>query len=233
VAAVTAATLRLRVGSGADADVGPIINPAQLAVIDAHVDDGLARGARLTTPRRCEGSFYHPLVLRDVDHSMRVMTEETFGPVLPVMPFETEAEAVALANDSIYGLNASVWTRDLERGRRVARAVVAGSCAVNDVVKNISNPHMPFGGEKQSGLGRYHGPEGLRAFSSQRSIMVSAGRRRAEPNWFPYGPAAYTAVKVMIRLLHDGRPLGARARAAAADLLRSHRREALARRIQE
>jgi acyl-CoA reductase-like NAD-dependent aldehyde dehydrogenase len=220
VAAATEATLRLRVGAGDGADVGPIINPAQIAVIDAHLDDALARGARLTTPRRRDGRLYHPVVLRDVDHSMRVMTEETFGPVMPVMPFDTEADAVALANDSIYGLNASVWTRDLERGRRVARAVVAGSCAVNDVLKNASNPYMPFGGERQSGLGRYHGPEGLRAFASQRSIMVNAGRARSEPNWFPYTPTAHAAVRAMIHLLHDGRPLATRARALAAELRR-------------
>jgi acyl-CoA reductase-like NAD-dependent aldehyde dehydrogenase len=217
VDAVTEAAGRLRVGS--EGDVGPIINPAQCTTIDAHVDDALERGARLTTERRREGSFYHPMVLRDVDHSMSVMTEETFGPVLPVMPFATEREAIELANDSCYGLNASVWTVDIDRARRVATSLVTGNCAINDVLTNIANPHMPFGGEKHSGMGRYHGPEGLRAFSRQKSVMVYAGRRAREINWFPYTPVGLRGLKAMIRALYEDKPVLGKARGMLGELL--------------
>ncbi len=219
VEAVTAAARALVVGAGPDADLGPIIRPEQKAVIDAHVDEALAKGATLTTPRIREEAFYHPLVLRDVDHSMLVMTEETFGPVLPVMAFETEGEAIALANDSAYGLGASVWTRDLAKGRRVASALVAGAVSVNDVVKNIANPHMPFGGEKASGLGRYHGPEGLRAFSRQKAVMVTDGRLRRDPGWFPYDAKGTAAVEALVTALYGARPPLEKARRIAEDLV--------------
>lgn len=219
VDAVTAAALALEVGTGPDADLGPIIRPEQRAVIDAHVDDALAKGATLTTPRIREESFYHPLVLRDVDHSMLVMTEETFGPVLPIMAFDSEAEAVALANDSAFGLGASVWTRDLVKGRRVASALVAGAVSVNDVIKNVANPHMPFGGEKASGLGRYHGPEGLRAFSRQKAVMVTEGLIRRDVGWFPYDATGTAMVKALVTALYGPQPALEKARRIVGDLV--------------
>jgi len=204
VAATTEAALALRVGTGRNVELGPIIRAEQCSVIERHLDDALAKGARLTTPRARQGRQFGPLVLRDVNHEMLVMTEETFGPVLPIMPFESEADGIRLANDSIYGLNASVWTKDRERGRRVASELVTGSCAINDVLKNVANPRLPFGGERQSGLGRYHGPEGLRAFSRTKAVMHHHGNARAEMNWFPYRPSSYEIVKSsMIALFSD------------------------------
>ena len=107
--------------------------------------------------------FIKPVVLKDVNHTMKIMREETFGPTLPLMPFQTEEEAIRLANDSAYGLSASIWTRDLGKARRVASKLLAGSYAINDVIKHAGNARLPFGGMKQSGFGRYHGAEGLRA----------------------------------------------------------------------
>jgi hypothetical protein len=130
-------------------------------------------------------------VLWDVDHSMKLMQEETFGPLLPVMPFDDESEALRLANDSSFGLNGSVWTADLEKGERIASRLQVGGCAVNDVVKNVGHPGLPFGGVKQSGFGRYHGPEGLRSFTQPVSILVNSGRMPREPNWFPYSRQRY------------------------------------------
>ena len=205
VAAVSKAARTLRVGVGRKVEIGPIIRPEQCELIEHHVDDALSRGATLTTPRRREGNRLWPLVLRDVSHDMRVMTEETFGPVLPIMAFESEAEAVRLANDSTYGLNASVWTTNRERAERVAAQLVTGSCAINDVGKNAANPHLPFGGERQSGFGRYHGPEGLRAFCRTKSIMHSSGATRTEMNWFPYRPLNYELVKSSMIALFGGR----------------------------
>jgi len=210
---------KLRVGSGLEADIGPIISAAQLDKIEAHLADAVERGARVVGQKRVDGRRFHPLVLRDADHTMRVMREETFGPLLPVMPFDGEEQAVTLANDSDYGLSGSVWTRDLERGRRVAGRLVCGSCAVNDVIKNISNPHVPFGGERQSGFGRYHGPEGLRAFSRVRSVMVSGGMLPREINWFPYGRAAYNALKLLIQAGYGEGGAGARVKGILESML--------------
>jgi acyl-CoA reductase-like NAD-dependent aldehyde dehydrogenase len=227
---VSAAADRLRVGDarergGAELEVGAIIDPAQRQVIDEHVEDALARGAKATRPFRRDGALYHPLVLRDANHEMRVMREESFGPLLPVMPFDHEEQAIALCNDSIYGLNAAVFTADVARGRRVARRLEVGSCAVNDVLKNIGNPDMPFGGTKQSGYGRYHGDEGLRGFCRQLSLMENGGQLPREVNWFPWGKRVYQTVKSLLEATHRREPAAqtegklSRARAMLAGLL--------------
>lgn len=219
VAAATESALALRVGSDRTSELGPLIRSAQCELIDAHLDDALRKGARLTTPRRREGNRFHPMVLRDVSHEMRVMTEETFGPVLPIMPFRTESEAIELANGTCYGLNASVWTRDQERAARVVRSLAAGSCAVNDVVKNIANPALPFGGERQSGWGRYHGPEGLRAFCRTKAIMVNDSASATEMNWFPYRASSYEIVKSLIVARYGDAPVLSKATAIAGQWL--------------
>jgi acyl-CoA reductase-like NAD-dependent aldehyde dehydrogenase len=199
--AVVKKTKTLRVGQGAEADMGAITSPAQTAIIDDHVHDAIEKGAKLLCGGHMEGSFYKPMVLRDVTHEMKIMREETFGPVLPVMPFSTEDEVVELANDSEYGLNAAVFTKDLRKARRVAGRLETGSCAINDVVVNIANPFAPFGGVKRSGFGRYHGPEGLYAFSNQVSILVDPGRMKTQPYYFPYSEKKMKLVRRIMKLL--------------------------------
>jgi acyl-CoA reductase-like NAD-dependent aldehyde dehydrogenase len=158
---------QLRVGNGADAetDVGPLIHERQLRIVESQVEDAVAHGARvLTGGRRRKDlgpNFYAPTVLADVTHDMRTMREETFGPVLPVMPFDSEEEAIRLANDSEYGLGASVWTRDRARGEAVARRIQAGIVMVNDAVSSFGISEAPHGGVKASGVGRTHGRFGL------------------------------------------------------------------------
>src|SRR5207302_6436943 len=119
-------------------DVGPRISQRQLGIVEAHVEDANAQGARVLAggERLPElgRNFYRPTVLADVTHDMRIMREETFGPVLPIMPFDTDDEAVRLANDSEYGLAASIWTRDSKRGETLARRIHAGTVMVNDVI---------------------------------------------------------------------------------------------------
>jgi acyl-CoA reductase-like NAD-dependent aldehyde dehydrogenase len=160
-------TDKLRVGPGADynTDVGPMINQHQVHIVVSHVEDALTRGARILAggARLPElgPHFYKPTVLADVTHEMRIMREETFGPVLPVMAFDTDEEAVRLANDSEYGLAASVWTRNRDRGERLARRIQAGTVMVNDVVSCFGISEAPHGGVKSSGLGRTHGRYGL------------------------------------------------------------------------
>lgn len=196
----------LRLGSGAGHDLGPMINPLQVQVVERHLADALERGARAVLQPRVEGNRVWPVVLADVDHTMAVMTEETFGPLLPIMPFDDEDEAVRLANDSIYGLSASVWSGDLARARRVTSRLQTGNCAINDTVKNIGNPYLPFGGAKQSGLGRYHGPEGLHSFSVPCAVMENRNPLPREINWFPYSGALERTLRLVLGGLHGGGP---------------------------
>jgi len=204
-------TNKLRVGVGVDADIGPIINPKQMRVIDEQVSDAIGKGARNLTEYKTEGRFMQPLILVDVNHSMKVMREETFGPVLPIQSFRDMDEAVKLANDSIYGLNASVFTKDTKKALNTANKLQTGNCYINDVVKNIGNPHLPFGGAKKSGIGMYHGPEGLRRFSQQTSVMVNKNKG-IEPNWFPYSRKKYEMIQKLLKTnygnLNPGEKLG-------------------------
>jgi acyl-CoA reductase-like NAD-dependent aldehyde dehydrogenase len=207
VEAVVTKTKRLRVGRGPDADIGAIISPRQIEIIDDHVHDAVARGARVLAGGVLRESFYRPVVLADVTHEMKVMREETFGPVLPILRFSTEDEAVALANDSEFGLNAAVFSGDLRRARRVAARLAVGSCAVNDVSLNIANAHAPFGGVKHSGFGKSHGPEGLRAFCHQVSVLVSPGRLKRQPYYFPYSRRTVTLTRKLMHVLYGDRKI--------------------------
>ena len=160
-------TKQLRIGNGMDAhtDVGPLIHEPQVRIVESHVEDAKARGARVlaggTRLPELGVNFYAPTVLADVTQEMRIMREETFGPVLPVMAFEDDDEAVRLANDSEYGLAASVWTPDRKRGEKLARRILAGTVMVNDVISCFGISEAPHGGVKASGVGRTHGRFGL------------------------------------------------------------------------
>ena len=160
-------TKKLRVGDGLHpaSDVGPMIHERQLKIVESQVEDARARGARILAGGSrlpyLGPNFYAPTVIADVTHEMRLMREETFGPVLPVRWFESEDEAVHLANDSEFGLAASVWTRDKARGVAIARRIDVGTVMVNDAVACFGISEAPHGGVKASGLGRTHGKFGL------------------------------------------------------------------------
>lgn len=174
----------LRIGLGADSDLGTLRGEHIRARFSEHVNDALNRGAVLETGPDWNADA--PVILSNVPPDSRLLSEESWGPVLCVSSFDTEAEAVAFANDSQFALSASVWTSDIDRATRIASDLQSGSCAINDVIRNIVNPYASFGGNRASGYGRYHGPDGLRAFSRVKSIMIVRQRRRRELHWFPF-----------------------------------------------
>ena len=186
-------TNKLRVGNGMDraTDVGPMIRERQLRAVEAHVQDAVAHGARVLAggSRALElgPNFYRPTVLADVTHAMPIMREETFGPVLPVMAFDHDDEAVSLANDSNFGLAASVWTRDAQRGERLARRIHAGTVMINDVISCFGISEAPHGGVKSSGIGRTHGRFGLDEMVRLKYIDSDLIPRMKKVWWYAYG----------------------------------------------
>lgn len=165
----------LKVGNGMDpkTDIGPLIDRAAVEKSRKHVEDAVQKGARLVCGGKPvpEGeSFFEPTVLTGVTEEMLVCSEETFGPVLPVMTFQSEAEAIRRANDTPYGLAAYFYTNDLGRAFRVAEKLEYGIVGLNDPLP--SAPEVPFGGYKQSGIGREGGKEGIEAFLETKYVSM-------------------------------------------------------------
>ncbi|HMV46263.1 MAG TPA: succinic semialdehyde dehydrogenase [Blastocatellia bacterium] len=171
-------------------DVGAMTFPKQIETVEAHVADARAHGAQILTGGRrnpdLPGRFYEPTVLASVDHSMKIMTDETFGPVLPIMRVKNAEEALRLANNTVYGLNASVWTRDKSKGEAIAAKVEAGVTCVNDVLVGFGVTDAPSGGLKESGIGKRHGAEGIRRFCHQQVIVTDRFGMKRDPLWYPY-----------------------------------------------
>jgi acyl-CoA reductase-like NAD-dependent aldehyde dehydrogenase len=185
-------TRRLHQTAGTDktADVGSMSSERQLRVVERHVGQALDHGAVALTGgerlRDVPGPFYPPTVLTNVNHEMDVMREETFGPVLPIMTFKTEDEAVRLANDSQFGLTASVWTSSIPRGQRLAARVDAGTVMINEVLYTHGRAQAPWGGMTQSGLGRTHGRAGLLELVNAQHIHVNRLPFLPDLWWFNY-----------------------------------------------
>jgi acyl-CoA reductase-like NAD-dependent aldehyde dehydrogenase len=194
VAKVSEKVRALRVGvpqGPGSVEVGAITFPPQLQTIEDHVSDAVDRGAHVLagghTVKTGGGRFYEPTVLVDVDHTMKIMTEETFGPTLPIMKVADSEEAVRLANDSPYGLGSSVFTRDTERGEQIARQLQTGAANVNDAMINYTVLELPMGGAKASGLGSRHGAGGIRKYTSQQAIVITPRLAlKREPHMYPY-----------------------------------------------
>ena len=194
VAAVVRDVKALLVGAGDGPHFGSMIDEGQLAVVEKHVADATAKGARvLTGGERIagEGSFYQPTVLVDVDHSMECMTAETFGPTLPIMKVGSAAEAVKLANDSPYGLSASVFSGDVERAKEIALQLDCGAVNVNDVVANLMCTTAPMGGWKESGIGaRFGGADTLRKYCRVETVVEPRVTFGAGANYYSSSPKA-------------------------------------------
>jgi len=208
VSKVTEKARALRQGppSGpASVDVGAIIFEPQMATIEDHVKDAIDKGARVLSGGHAKtdrGRYFEPTVLVDVDHTMKCMTEETFGPTLPIMKVRDAEEAVRLANDSPFGLAGSVFTKDVEKGERIARQVESGAVCVNDAMLNYAALEIPMGGWKTSGLGARHGAGGIRKYCAQQTLLVKRFAMKKDIHMFPYSKRNTKLLGGLLKLLY-------------------------------
>lgn len=223
VARVTEKARALRVGMDTGPkpvnDLGAMATEDQIAIVERHVADAREKGATVLTGgarRPGAGLFFEPTVLTDVDHSMACMRDETFGPTLPIMRVGSTDEAIALANDSAYGLSASVWTADRAKGERIAQRINAGAVNVNNVFINLFQLGMPQGGWQDSGIGgRLGGPSGIRKFCREKAMVTERVAPRSEVHWYPATPAKLQLQRRGARFMGAGdwrRRLGLRGR---------------------
>jgi len=191
-------------------DMGPMATAGQRQLVEEHIADARAKGAGIPVgggrPAGLAGHFLEPTVLTGVDHTMRCMTEETFGPTLPIMAFDGDDRAVALANDSLYGLTASVWTRDRRRAAWFAERLEAGSVTVNDHMYSFCEPRAIWGGIKQTGMGRSHGPYGLHELVNIKLVGEDFFGKKAQTWWFPYDASLSGIMEKAIAIFHGGGP---------------------------
>lgn len=216
VRAAVAEARRVRTSDEPEAMIGSLIAPFVLEKVESHIRDAVERGARvLLGGRRLElpGHFFEPTVITDVDHSMELMRTETFGPVLPIMRVRDEDEAVRLANDTEYGLDASIWSRNHSKARAMAERLDVGTVLINDHLINYAMAELPFGGTRHSGFGRVHGLEGLRELVRPKSLVEDRLALGREPHWFGKGGSGEGWALNLLELRH-GRGALRRVRAA-------------------
>ncbi|MFL5819955.1 MAG: aldehyde dehydrogenase family protein [Solirubrobacteraceae bacterium] len=216
VADVVAGARRLQVGDPLDwrTQVGPMVSRDQFETVRELVDDAVAAGATLecggpVEVPGLEGAFYAPAVLTGVNHEMRVMREEIFGPVLPIVTVDSEAEAIRLANDSQFGLGASVWTRDRPKGERIAREIQSGMVWVNDHMYSHGACQCSWGGVKDSGLGRVHSRFGFYECVNIKLVTWEPSRVR-DFWWYPYDETLGRAARASAKLLYSRRDVDRR-----------------------
>lgn len=206
---VIEATKRIKVGYSpeplSEYDMGPLTFERQVNIVNDHFQDAIDNGAQVLLGGKMNGMFMEPTIMTNVHHGMKLMREETFGPILPIIKVKNEDEAVALSNDSEYGLSASVWGRDLRRAERVARRLEVGSVNINDTITHFGIPHLPFGGIKQSGVGRTHGADDLRQFTQTRSYVIGNPPLPIDIATILRAPGHYNWSKLLIQVLYGTR----------------------------
>lgn len=189
---VTAFTKNLRVGNPMDegTDIGPMATLSQLELVEEHIQDAREKGADVLCGgeriKDVPGHFIRPAVLSRVNHSMKIMKEETFGPTLPIMPFSDPDEAAALANDSDFGLTASVWTESRKKAHYLTSKIESGTVTINDHMSSFSEPGAIWGGIKQSGIGRCHGPIGFKDLVYVKYVSQDFSKKKHRIWWYPY-----------------------------------------------
>jgi succinate-semialdehyde dehydrogenase/glutarate-semialdehyde dehydrogenase len=208
VAELAKAVRALKVGAGnvQETDIGPMIRAAAVTALESQRDDAVSRGATVVataTAATGSGSFFAPTVLANVPADARVLNEETFGPLLPVVRVKDADEAIALANASDFGLSASIWSSDTARAARMAQRIEAGSVVVNDSVIAAGMVDVPHGGVKQSGIGRTHGKAGLQECVRTKTIIIDRFASWRQAWWFGYSPAHEEGIDAYVRVAHS------------------------------
>jgi succinate-semialdehyde dehydrogenase/glutarate-semialdehyde dehydrogenase len=167
---------KLRQASSGEFDIGALYTDGQFELVKEHVEAAIAKGATVLVGGKVnpneKGLYFEPTVLTGVSDDMRVLNEETFGPVMPIIRVANEEEAIRLANDSNYGLTASIWTRDTKRGAQIARQIDTGSVDINDFPQTYGSAEVPFGGRKASGVGQVNGATGVRGYCHAQPIQT-------------------------------------------------------------
>lgn len=188
------------------ADLGAMTTPEQVKIIAEQIREAKEKGAIFHGLDEWDqkSPFIPPIIVENITSEMKLMREETFGPLIPIIPFEDETEAVEMANNSPFGLGASVWSADLRRAERVAEKLVVGNVSINNVMVTEGNHHMPFGGTKMSGFGRFKGAWGFESFSIIKSVMIDKNSSKIEPNWYPYDETKYNLFSKMMEGLYSG-----------------------------
>ncbi len=200
-------TKNLKVGDPLDPDteIGPMTTESQRMLVEAHIEDAVEKGARLIHGGKRVGDrgfFLEPAILTDVNHDMIVMRDETFGPVLPIMKFSSIEEAIQLANDSKYGLTASIWTRDESLARKIAQKLETGTVTMNDQVFSFGEPEGAWGGVKYSGIGRTHGRFGLLELTNIKFVSEDFTNRSSQLWWYPYDDELYSVAKLSVHAMY-------------------------------
>lgn len=187
-------------------DMGCMTTDFQIHKVELQIQDAVKKGATIEAggKRLDESHVFPPTLISNVTPDMAIYYDESFGPITTIAPFKSEEEAIKLANDSPYGLSASVWTRDENRAERVTRAIHTGNVSINNVLATQGNSGLPFGGTKMSGFGRYKGPHGLYSFSNVKAVMFDKQSPKQEVNWYPYSAEKYALVSRMIDGLYSG-----------------------------
>ncbi len=201
--------LRQGVDTDYNVDIGSMTMPRQVEIVEDHIADAVSKGAKILVGGRrnplLPGLFFEPTVMVNVDHSMKIMTEETFGPVIPIMRVKNEEEALRLANESRYGLNSSVWTHNKRKARTMARRLESGSVCINDCLINYMTTEIPFGGVKESGIGARHGEGGIQKYCYQQSVLEDRVGLRREIIWYPYSKRVASLLSRTLKMLYHSR----------------------------
>lgn len=190
-----------------EGDVGAVFWDKQMDIIESHMEDARAKGARVLVGgernRSLSGYFFPPTVVVDVDHEMDLMCRETFGPIVAIQKVRDEEEALALANDSEYGLSGNIWTTDLARGEALAARMVTGSVSVNDIAVTYGIPEAPFGGLKSSGVGQVNGEVGIRGYCHVHPIIVDTGKKAQ--GGYPYTMESAAGLQKFVKIAFGNR----------------------------